>query len=102
AAARDERHRTMLRTLGLRSYISVPLVATGRIIGVLTLVMGDSGRLLEPDDVPFAENLAARAASAIENARLFREGVRFKRLLDATRDAVIVFDPETGRIDYAN
>ena|GEM_PF-752912 len=102
AAARDDRHRKMLRTLGLRSYISVPLIAAGRIIGVLTLVMGDSGRLLEPDDVPFAENLAARAASAIENARLFREGVRFKRLLDATRDAVLMFDPETGRIDYAN
>ena len=102
AAARDGRHRDMLRTLGLRSYISVPLIASGRIIGVLTLVTGDSGRRLEPADVPFAENLAARAASAIENARLFRDGVRFKRLLDATRDAVLMFDPGTGRIDYAN
>jgi PAS domain S-box-containing protein len=92
----------MLRTLGLGSYISVPLIASGRIIGVLTLVTGDSGRRLEPEDVAFAENLAARAASAIENARLFREGVRFKRLLDATRDAVLMFDPETGKIDYAN
>jgi PAS domain S-box-containing protein len=102
AAARDDQHREMLRALGLRSYISVPLSASGRIIGVLTLVTGDSGRRLEPDDVAFAENLAARAASAIENARLFREAVRFKRLLDATRDAVLMFDPETGRIDYAN
>jgi PAS domain S-box-containing protein len=102
AAAQDERHRDMLRTLGLRSYISVPLIAAGRIIGVLTLVTGDSGRRLQPADVSFAERLAERAASAIENARLFREGVRFKRLLDATRDAVLMFDPETGRIDYAN
>jgi PAS domain S-box-containing protein len=102
AAARNDEHRAMLRTLGLRSYISVPLIASGRIIGVLTLVAGDSGRRLQPDDVAFAENLASRAASAIENARLFREGVRFKRLLDATRDAVLMFDPATGRIDYAN
>ena len=102
AAARDDEHREMLQSLGLRSYISVPLVASGRITGVLTLVTGESGRRLEPEDVGFAENLAARAASAIENARLFREGVRFKRLLDATRDAVLMFDPETGRIDYAN
>jgi len=102
AAARDDHHRDMLRALGLRSYISVPLVASGRILGVLTLVAGDSGRRLEPDDVALAENLAVRAASAIENARLFREGVRFKRLLDANRDAVLMFDPETGRIDYAN
>jgi PAS domain S-box-containing protein len=102
AAARDDHHRDMLRSLGLRSYISVPLAASGRILGVLTLVAGDSGRRLEPDDVALAENLAVRAASAIENARLFREGVRFKRLLDANRDAVLMFDPETGRIDYAN
>jgi len=102
AAARNDEHRAMLRTLGLRSYISVPLIASGRITGVLTLVTGESGRRLHPEDVPFAESLAARAASAIENARLFREGVRFKRLLDATRDAVLMFDPDTGRIDYAN
>jgi PAS domain S-box-containing protein len=102
AAAMDDEHREMLRALVLRSYISVPLVASGRITGVLTLVTGDSGRRLGPDDVAFAENLASRAASAIESARLFREAVRFKRLLDATRDAVLMFDPETGRIDYAN
>ena len=102
AAARDDHHRDMLRSLGLRSYISVPLAASGRILGVLTLVAGDSGRRLERDDLALAENLAVRAASAIENARLFREGVRFKRLLDANRDAVLMFDPETGRIDYAN
>ncbi|HEX3428169.1 MAG TPA: GAF domain-containing protein, partial [Candidatus Limnocylindrales bacterium] len=41
AAARDDRHRGMLRALGLRSYISVPLIAAGRIIGALTLVTGD-------------------------------------------------------------
>ena len=33
AAARDDRHRDMLRALDLRSYISVPLIAVGRIIG---------------------------------------------------------------------
>jgi signal transduction histidine kinase/GAF domain-containing protein len=102
AVARDDRHREMLRALGLRSYISAPLVVAGQIIGVLTLVTGDSGRRLEPEDVAFAEDLAGRAASAIENARLFHEGVRFKRLLDAGRDAVLMIDSETGRIDYAN
>jgi PAS domain S-box-containing protein len=102
AAARDDRHREMLRSLTLRSYISVPLWAAGRVVGVLTLVNGESGRLFEPADVTFAESLAARAAGAIDNARLFREGVRFKRLLDATSDAVLLLDAETRRIDYAN
>jgi PAS domain S-box-containing protein len=102
AAARDERHRDMLRALDLRSYLSVPLTAGGRITGVLTLVNGESGRRFEPGDVAFAENLAARAAAAIENARLFREGVRFLRLLDATSDAVLLLDVDSRRIVYAN
>ena len=102
AAARDERHRDMLRKLDLRSYLSVPLTASGRITGVLTLVNGESGRRFEPDDVAFAESLADRAAAAIENARLFREGVRFLRLLDATSDAVLLLDLDSRRIVYAN
>jgi PAS domain S-box-containing protein len=102
AAARDDRHRTMLRALALRSYISVPLIAVGRIIGVLTLVGSDGGRRFEPDDVAFAESLASRAAAAIENARLLREGIRFKRLLDATGDAILMLEPLAGRIAYAN
>jgi len=102
AAARDDRHRDMLRALTLRSYVSVPLTASGRIVGVLTLVSGESGRRFEPADVAFAENLAGRAAAAIENARLFREGVRFKRLLDATSDAVLLLDADGSRVVYAN
>ncbi len=102
AAARDEHHREMIRSLALRSYISVPLLAGGRAFGVLTLVTSDSGRRFQADDVGFAENLAARAAAAIENARLFRDGVRFKRLLDATGDAVLMLEPGSGRLVYAN
>jgi len=101
-AAKDDVHREMLRALELRSYISVPLMAAGRITGVLTLVGSDPARSFRPQDVAFAENLANRAAAAIENARLFREGVRFKRLLDATGDAVLMLDPADGRIVYAN
>jgi len=93
AAARDDRHREMLRSLSMHSYISVPLIAAGRILGVLTLVGSEMRRSFQPDDVAFAEILAARAASAIENARLFREGVRFKRLLDASGDAILMLDP---------
>ncbi|HLO36217.1 MAG TPA: PAS domain-containing protein, partial [Candidatus Deferrimicrobium sp.] len=102
AAAQDERHLEMIRSLSLRSYIAVPLIAAGRILGVLTLVVSESGRRFEPGDVAFAESLAARAAAAIENARLFREGVRFKRLLDATGDAILMLDPAARRIAYAN
>lgn len=101
-AARNDHHREMLHALALRSYVSVPLIAAGRVTGVLTLVGSDPSRPFVPEDVTFAENLADRAAAAIENARLFREGVRFKALLDATGDAVLMLDPSDGRIVYAN
>lgn len=102
ASAADDNHREMLRALEVRGYICVPLIANGHILGALTLVTSDPSRSLGPDDLALAEAIAARAASAIENARLFREGVRYKRVLDATLDAVIMFDPLTLRISYAN
>ena len=71
----------------------VPIIAGGEILGALTFVGAESGRRYDAEDLAFAESLAARAASAISNARLFREAVRYKRVLDATLDAVVMFDP---------
>lgn len=73
AAARDDEHRRMLRVLGLRSYLCVPLEARGRTLGVLSLMMAESGRRLGPADLTMAELLARRAALAIDNARLYHE-----------------------------
>jgi PAS domain S-box-containing protein len=73
AAARDDEHRHMLRELQLRSAITVPLIARGRTLGALTLVTGHSGRRYTSDDLRVAEDLAVRAALAVDNARLFRE-----------------------------
>ncbi|MEX2142723.1 MAG: response regulator [Pirellulales bacterium] len=50
-----------------------PLTARGRILGALTLVMGDSGRAFRAEEVSLADELASRAAVAVDNARLYRE-----------------------------
>jgi PAS domain S-box-containing protein len=68
--ARDAEHLALLRELGLTSYIGVPLVARGRTIGVLTLVAAESGRHFGPSDLELAQELASRAALAVDNARL--------------------------------
>ncbi|HEV8545146.1 MAG TPA: PAS domain S-box protein [Candidatus Limnocylindrales bacterium] len=102
AAARDPEHLELLRGLGLCSYICVPIVAGGQVLGALSFAGADSGRRYGPEDLVFAEGLASRAASAISNARSFREAVRYKQILDATLDAVIMFDPVTLQISYAN
>jgi len=59
-----------LRALGLRSSVSVPLTARGRVIGAMSLVTAESGRRYGPDDLAFAEQVAHRAALAVDNARL--------------------------------
>lgn len=71
--AQDERHLALLRRMGLRSGLTVPLQVRGRTIGALTLIYAQSGRRFGPDDVTLAESLAARAALAVENARLLAE-----------------------------
>jgi signal transduction histidine kinase len=72
-AAKDDAHLAVIRALGLRSAIIAPLRARGRILGAITLVHAESGRRYDAADLSLVEDLAARAALAVENARLYRE-----------------------------
>ena len=72
-SARDDEHLAVIRALGLRSAIVAPLIARGRILGAITLVHAESGRRYDSADLTLVEDLAARAALAVENARLYRE-----------------------------
>ncbi len=71
AGANDARHLELLRSLGLRSFLAVPLRARDRSIGVLTLAT-EGRRHLHPEDAAFAGQLAERAAVAVDNARLYQ------------------------------
>ncbi|MEJ7594746.1 MAG: ATP-binding protein [Planctomycetaceae bacterium] len=68
----DELLRIM-RELGLKSYIGVPLKVRGKTLGVITFVNAESGHQYDETDLAVAEDLASRAAIAIENAQLYRE-----------------------------
>jgi serine phosphatase RsbU (regulator of sigma subunit) len=67
----DEELVTMARVLGVRSSIVAPLAGHGRVFGALTLAITDSGRRFGEQDLAIAEDLARRAALAIDNARLY-------------------------------
>lgn len=69
--ARDEGHLREIRELGLRSAIIVPLTARGRTLGALTLIHAESGRRYDEDDLHLAQELAGRAAVAVDNASLY-------------------------------
>jgi signal transduction histidine kinase len=71
--AQDEHQVHLLQQLGLSSYLCVPLLSRGKILGALTLVYADSEREYEERDLRLAEDLARRAAISVDNARLFRE-----------------------------
>jgi PAS domain S-box-containing protein len=74
AGARDARHLEMIRAIGLDSLMIVPIVARDRVLGAITFVATDeSGHHYTEADLEHAESLAARAALAIDNARLYRE-----------------------------
>ena len=73
--------------LGIRSYLTVPLVARGRVLGALSLVMSDSGREYTDDDVVVARELARRAAIAIDNGMLYRTSVALRLEAEAANRA---------------
>ncbi|CAN5799402.1 hypothetical protein BH24ACT3_BH24ACT3_16380 [soil metagenome] len=81
AAAVDEEHLALLHTLAPRAAITVALRARGRTLGGLTLVATSPDRTYGPDELALAENLAARAAMAIDKARLFEDRSRVARTL---------------------
>lgn len=69
--AQDAEHLQILRELGLKSYIVSPLIARGQILGAISFVTAESDRRYSQADLALAEDIAHRAAIAIDNARLY-------------------------------
>ncbi|MDQ3205213.1 MAG: PAS domain-containing protein [Pseudomonadota bacterium] len=69
----DDELLGIIRQLGLRSYIGVPLSVRGKTLAVITFINAESGHRYDHTDLAVAEDLASRAAIAIENAQLYRE-----------------------------
>jgi PAS domain S-box-containing protein len=79
--AQDAMHRRILGVAGIRSAMVVPLLARGQMIGALGFVGAASGPCYGPDDMLLAEDLATRAALAVDNARLYRQRSEIARTL---------------------
>ena len=72
--ARNQEQRTLLRRLDIVSYLCVPLAAHGRTLGTLTFIItAESGRRFSAAELKLADEIAHRAALAVDNARLYRE-----------------------------
>jgi PAS domain S-box-containing protein len=71
-AAVDEEHLRLYHALDAVSYIVAPLEARGRVLGTISLGTGESGRKFHEPELELAQELARRAALAIDNALLYR------------------------------
>jgi PAS domain S-box-containing protein len=72
ATTRDDDHYELIQALDPQAAIAVPLIAREHTLGAVTLAFAESKRTYEPADVDLAEELARRAAFAVDNARLYR------------------------------
>jgi PAS domain S-box-containing protein len=84
AGAVDEEHLRIIREVGIRSAMAVPMRLGGQTIGVISFVTSESGRVFDEDDLAFAEDLALRAATAVQNARLYAAQERVAHTLQAS------------------
>jgi PAS domain S-box-containing protein len=86
----------ILRELGLKSSMCVPLVARDRALGAITFVAAESGRRYHEADLATAQDVARHAATAVDNALLFRAAETARREAEeslAVVDAVFAAAP---------
>ncbi|MBI4498683.1 MAG: GAF domain-containing protein [Chloroflexi bacterium] len=100
AAAQSAEHLRIWRALGSRSSMVVPLRARGRVLGALAFVSARPGRY-GPADLALAEELARRAALAVDNARLYRTAEaqrrRLETVLEQIPEGVLIGEAPDGR-----
>ena len=71
----DSQHLGMMRDLAYEAGLIVPLIAHGKVLGAISLLSGESKREYSHSDLTVVEELARRAAAAIENARLYEAAI---------------------------
>ena len=105
AAAADDEQRMLLRQLAIREVVAVPLLARGKVLGVLSLgnVRRDSTsqRTFSDIDVAVAGDLAARIAMAIDNARLYDAEQAARRAAELVASQLARLQIVTARLSQA-
>ena len=73
STAVDVHHRTLLTRIDTSSSVLLPLVARGKLVGGIALGRTRGSSSFDDDDLAMCEQLASRAAVALDNARLFSD-----------------------------
>ncbi|MFF7415761.1 SpoIIE family protein phosphatase [Streptomyces lydicus] len=67
----DPHRAALVRTYGVHSWLLVPMSARGRTLGAAVFIRFQRAHGFEADDMPLAQEIAARAAVCIDNARRY-------------------------------
>jgi signal transduction protein with GAF and PtsI domain len=95
AAEKSYKYPELARRTGLRSLLSVPLLAGQKVIGTLNIYTRER-HMFSPEEISCAKAVAGQAALALENARLISETVEMKRTLEARK----VIERAKGILQY--
>ncbi|HRV94061.1 MAG TPA: GAF domain-containing protein, partial [Anaerolineae bacterium] len=101
AAARDAEQLRLLRAINIRSVMIVPLTAREKTFGVMTFIWAESDRQYDQNDLALAEEIARRAAIAIDNARLYKGERNARREAELTAQRITSMQSVTAALSEA-
>ncbi|WGV23197.1 PAS domain S-box protein [Halotia branconii] len=99
--AQDQTHLQLLQNLGIQSVMMIPLRSRGQVFGAISFVMADSGRHYEQANLGLAEDIARRAATAIDNARLYQETQQARQTAEKAVSRTLLLQKITAALSQA-
>jgi signal transduction histidine kinase/DNA-binding response OmpR family regulator len=83
----EKADRDWIRSLSAKSFIAVPLRAHDRVLGAIVMINTSPGRICGPEELSLAEELAHRAALALDNAGLYQSAQKARAESDRANRA---------------
>ncbi|MEH2384187.1 MAG: PAS domain S-box protein [Nostoc sp.] len=99
--SQDDEHLQLLQSLGIRSLMVIPVRSRGQLFGAISFFTAESGRRYQQADLALAEDIARRAATAIDNARLYQETQQAKQAAERSVNRTILLQKITAALSEA-
>ncbi|MFN6497855.1 MAG: PAS domain S-box protein [Nostoc sp. DedQUE01] len=99
--AQDQEHLELLQSLGIHSLMVIPVRSRGQLFGAISFFTAESGRHYQQADLALAEDIARRAATAIDNARLYQETQQAKQAAERSVNRTVLLQSITAALSEA-
>lgn len=103
ASAKDKANLELLRKVGFSSVMMMPIIVEDKTVGVISFIASESRKHYTLADLIVAEEVASRAALAIENSRLYHSAQenesRYRSFVDSNIVGVFTANKEGYIID---